>query len=117
MKAPYPAVLGLVALLGSQPLAAAPAKKQVANPDAALTAQARTATANLLRDPGSAQFRNIRVITTILGTKKVCGEVNAKNGFGGYGGFKPFVFYGRAAIASDGRPQDMLDYLSIAEGC
>lgn len=39
-----------------------------------------------LVDPESAQFRNLH-------TKgdKICGEVNAKNGMGGYVGFVPFV--------------------------
>jgi hypothetical protein len=49
-----------------------------------------------LRDPDSAQFRNIRVVrleptTTTRGVTQVCGEVNAKNGFGGYNGFLGFV--------------------------
>lgn len=35
-----------------------------------------------LKDPDSAQFRNQR---------KICGEVNAKNSFGGYAGFKRFI--------------------------
>lgn len=39
-----------------------------------------------LRDPSSAEFRNI-----IEGTSTVCGEVNGKNAFGAYAGFKPFV--------------------------
>lgn len=42
-----------------------------------------------LKDPDSAQFRNVRwerkQSLVIL-----CGEVNAKNSFGGYVGFKPF---------------------------
>lgn len=38
-----------------------------------------------LRDPASAEFRNIRETTN-----GVCGEVNAKNGFGGMTGFEPF---------------------------
>jgi hypothetical protein len=41
----------------------------------------------LLRDPQSAQFRNIKA-----NDKHVfCGEVNSKNGFGGYGGFTKFL--------------------------
>ena len=45
-------------------------------------------TAASLKDPGSAQFRKLelKLSRTIL-----CGEVNAKNGFGGYVGFRPFV--------------------------
>lgn len=106
----------LFALLAPMQLAAAPAKKKPVNPDAALIAQAKRETAAVLRDPGSAQFRNLRIVTTILDTKKVCGEVNGRNGFGGYTGFQTFVFYGRVAIWSSS-PQDIGDYLSIAEGC
>lgn len=40
----------------------------------------------LLRDPGSAKFRNIKT-----NESAVCGEVNGKNAFGAYSGFKRFV--------------------------
>lgn len=43
-----------------------------------------------LRDPGSAEFRNERI--TKAGA--LCGEVNAKNGMGGYVGFKKYVSHG-----------------------
>lgn len=49
---------------------------------------------NSLKDPVSAQFRNLR------GGKSngsVCGEINAKNSFGGYVGFQPFVVVGGVA--------------------
>lgn len=48
---------------------------------------AETKVAALLRDPVSAQFRGVEVRKS----GAVCGEVNAKNGFGGYVGFKEFV--------------------------
>jgi hypothetical protein len=41
-----------------------------------------------LKDPSSAQFRNVFVSKD---GDYVCGEVNAKNGFGAYGGFEKFV--------------------------
>lgn len=41
----------------------------------------------MLRDPESAQFRKI-----VRYPKLVCGEVNAKNGFGGYDGFSQFSY-------------------------
>lgn len=48
---------------------------------------AKTAVASNLRDPGSADFRNM------LGSASaVCGEVNGKNAFGAFAGFKRFVF-------------------------
>lgn len=51
--------------------------------------QARSDIANLLRDPESAKFRN--VFSPESGV--VCGEVNGKNGFGGYEGYKRFIWY------------------------
>ena len=45
-----------------------------------------------LRDPDSAQFKNVFVIGTGY-DKTVCGNVNARNGFGGYTGFTPFIYY------------------------
>lgn len=39
-----------------------------------------------LKDPSSAEFRNL----TRQGSA-ICGEVNAKNGFGGYAGFTAFI--------------------------
>lgn len=47
--------------------------------------------ASELRDPSSAQFRNVRVVDQVDGSQAVCGEVNAKNAYGGYVGFEPFV--------------------------
>lgn len=44
--------------------------------------------ANLLNDPESAQFRNVRLVEG--GT--VCGEINGKNAYGAYIGFTPFVY-------------------------
>lgn len=40
-----------------------------------------------LKDPRSAEFRNLRPAVTGL---YLCGEVNAKNSYGGYTGFKKF---------------------------
>lgn len=40
----------------------------------------------LLRDPASAEFRKVEVYPN----DEVCGEVNSKNGFGGYVGFSRF---------------------------
>lgn len=49
-----------------------------------------------LKDPASAQFRNVRVqlrkVSDKHGNKgdSMCGQVNAKNSFGGYTGFQAF---------------------------
>ena len=44
----------------------------------------------VLKDPESAQFRNLR-LSSGEGGEALCGEVNAKNAFGGYVGFTPFA--------------------------
>jgi hypothetical protein len=46
-----------------------------------------------LKDPDSAEFRNVNFYAG-GGVPMACGEVNAKNGFGGYTGFEPFVAAG-----------------------
>lgn len=43
-----------------------------------------------LKDPQSAQFRDVKIVINTLSQQTVCGEVNAKNSYGGYTGFKPF---------------------------
>ena len=41
-----------------------------------------------LKDPDSAQFKNVYVSTI----KNICGEFNAKNSYGGYNGFALFYY-------------------------
>ena len=57
--------------------------------------QAQTFIAANLNDPSSAQFRNLDVHTA-NGDKGpfrvVCGQVNGKNGFGAYAGFRRFFY-------------------------
>lgn len=43
-----------------------------------------------LKDPDSATFQAVRLVDYFEG-KVVCGRVNAKNSYGGYVGYKPFV--------------------------
>ena len=51
---------------------------------------AKETTANGLKDPNSAQFRRLEV-KNFRGNRIVCGEVNGKNAYGGYVGFKRFI--------------------------
>lgn len=56
---------------------------------------AKSEVAANLKDPASAQFRNVKVSKmTDAGDGRVfaivCGEINGKNGFGAYAGFHPF---------------------------
>ena len=46
-----------------------------------------------LKDPDSADFRSVNFYAG-GGTPVVCGEVNAKNSFGGFTGFEPFLAAG-----------------------
>lgn len=50
---------------------------------------AKKAVADALKDPASAQFREV---TFKESTRAVCGEVNGKNSYGGYVGFTPFAY-------------------------
>lgn len=44
-----------------------------------------------LRDPQSAQFRNVFLATGSTGITVTCGDVNAKNAFGGFIGYESFI--------------------------
>jgi hypothetical protein len=52
---------------------------------------ARKAITGILRDPDSAQFG--KLFEGNRGSRTICGEVNAKNGYGGYTGMTPFVYF------------------------
>jgi|HubBroStandDraft_2_1064218.scaffolds.fasta_scaffold134155_2 hypothetical protein len=70
---------------------------EVSLPPEVLRAVARSA-ADQMKDPGSVEFRNWHAFESQNGLL-VCGEINAKNGFGGYVGFIHFV----AHASPDGR--------------
>lgn len=50
----------------------------------------KKAVLHVLKDPDSAKFRDVRLKAYFDGAV-VCGQVNAKNSYGGYAGFKSFV--------------------------
>jgi len=43
-----------------------------------------------MKDPGSVQFRNVKSLK-YNGGVLLCGEFNAKNGYGAYTGYQPFI--------------------------
>lgn len=51
-----------------------------------------------LKDPSSAQFRNVYFHEGADGIPMTCGEVNSKNSFGGYGGYQRFVSAGKSEL-------------------
>ena len=60
-------------------------------PDTVAISRSKQKLAEGLRDPLSAQFRNVRVTGNCYGVKYVTGSLNAKNGYGGYVGFTVFL--------------------------
>lgn len=72
-----------VTLLAAPALAASATSAKV--PDSAKVALVRAFVANSLKDPESARFRGVKVKW-----ENVCGEVNAKNSYGGYVGYRRF---------------------------
>lgn len=44
-----------------------------------------------MKDPSSVQFRDLYIGRDSDGKLSLCGEINAKNGYGAYAGFRPFV--------------------------
>lgn len=79
----WKALISLAALTAASPKAG----------DAPLITRAKAAIADLTRDPAAVQFRNVRLVAKgMLGKPVVCGEFNAKNGYGGYVGFEPFAY-------------------------
>lgn len=51
-----------------------------------------------LKDPKSAEFKDVYFLQGTDGVPMTCGLVNAKNSFGGYTGFKHFVSAGTAEL-------------------
>ena len=70
-----------------------------------LKAEGQKAASALLKDPSSAQFRNVKV-----SGKTVCGEMNGKNSFGAYTGFEPFMYESTgASLTPPGENYDFFD--------
>lgn len=73
------------ALITSGAVSAGAARDQ-----AAFVKAAKAAVEAQLRDPGSVQYRNLQVAQHADGPM-LCGELNAKNGYGGYTGYRQFI--------------------------
>lgn len=106
------AILVTAALLLSACLAPVTSRKLLPMSRAQIQ-EVERAVAYKLKDPSSAQFRNIRMIERThqdgTTTTLVCGQVNGKNSFGGYVGFTTFngTFQGREFRPNGiGTPED-----------
>lgn len=83
----------------------------------ALLRKAITAVADQFNDPGSTQFRRLH-LDAERGVN-ICGQVNAKNAFGGYVGFVVFVYdaYSATAVTYDLREGARAKTMAVIEGC
>jgi len=102
------AVLGAVVLLVTRPAqgpADLPAKADQPSEYAVIRVGQR-AVESRLKDADSAKFRN-----QFVGKSGVpCGEVNARNGFGGYNGFKRYIASGGGVSVIEGEiPDDQFE--------
>jgi hypothetical protein len=68
-----------------QTAASAPQKNKKESP---LISSAKQSVLQSMKDPDSTQFKDV----VIVGGISVCGLVNSKNSYGGYGGFKKFLW-------------------------
>ena len=70
-------------------------RAKASDDDAALVTSLQQKVMLGLKDPASAQFRNVALNQA---RSALCGEVNAKEGVGGYVGFRPFVASDSGAV-------------------
>lgn len=74
------------------------------------TGPAKEAVGDQLKDPSSAQFKEVRRTDGV-----VCGEVNAKNSFGAYEGFRRFfVVDGAEAVLEPAEEGAAKEYFGVA---
>jgi len=73
-----------------------------------------------LKDPSSATFKNVRVVRK-TDRKLVCGEINAKNSFGAYVGYQPFIWgYLREVSILNPNPRSAAEqfaFTTLMKGC
>ncbi|MGQ1209620.1 hypothetical protein ACT4YP_20600 (plasmid) [Acinetobacter baumannii] len=60
--------------------------------DSFFMTKAQSQIKELMKDPDSTKFRNLREITNTKGESVLCGQINSKNSYGGYPGFMSFSF-------------------------
>lgn len=92
------------ALVASLILAACDAgiRRDGPSPDQKLLDEAKAYVRSVARDPESVQFRNLKVHDgadyNYGNSMAVCGEYNARNGFGGFTGFERFAYQGKSSV-------------------
>jgi hypothetical protein len=108
------AITGMILLVLSAPPMIAQQESNDSSPDPVF-AKATAAVNAKLKDPQSARYGEmIRKVGPNVNAKPaevVCGTVNAKNSFGGYGGVRPFVYFiadgGTFLVEENPQPEDV----------
>lgn len=103
LKISFVAAMAMLVLGGCGPSEKESAAAKDAAEQAAMTTAMKDELTRMLKDPGAAQFRDERL--TAFGAA-LCGEVNSKNSFGAYGGFKRFVVVKPVGAYLDGEGGD-----------
>jgi hypothetical protein len=76
--------------------------------DASVIPIAKRAVAKLLKDPESAQFKDVRYAWSEKTGNVAYGLVNSKNGLGGYSGYQRFVANGTTVLLEEREPERTL---------
>jgi hypothetical protein len=85
--------------------------------DAQLISEAKRSVADLFKDPDSVRFCDIGIYQRYNSDQRfLCGEVNAKNSYGAYVGYKTFyATKGDVYVISD--EDDRMDWINYREYC
>jgi hypothetical protein len=110
------ALIGAIALCSCMPPieVSQPAGLTRVELSSSVQAQAEKGVKEKLKDPNSAQFSNLRAYQKDAHMIAVCGDVNAKNSYGGYVGATPFISYVQTAQRSDGSTAYLIGIASLA---
>lgn len=60
--------------------------------DSSFTKKAQSEIKGFMKDPDSTQFKDLREIKNTMNQTSLCGDLNSKNSYGGYVGFKKFSY-------------------------
>lgn len=85
--------------------------------DAQFIAGAKRAVSDLFKDPDSVRFRDVAIYQRYNSEQRfLCGEVNAKNSYGAYVGYKTFYATdGDVYVIAD--EEDRMDWINYREYC
>ena len=101
----------LIALIVSLFLCFSTSLSLFANEESTQIEEVKIKVKSILRDPDSAKFQNIRIVVNSKAVESICGEVNARNAFGGYTGFSKFnVSKDKVNIVDMDKPETIKSY-------